>query len=116
MSRPWSREELSYLRDHRRDGSQSVAAALGRTPHAVRNKASQLGISLLPIAHDRGELCPACAMREVDPTTVAGRNGLCHVCYLRRKADEARNRAAEIRARRDYDAARQDLSRARRGR
>lgn len=116
MARPWSREEVAYLRDHARDGSAAIAAKLGRSRQAVKNKACELGLSLLPAAHDRGELCPACAMREVDRSTTAGRNGLCKVCYTYRQADRARQRAAEIRAQREYDAARQDLSRARRGR
>ena len=115
MARPWSREEVAYLRDHRRDGSAAIAAKLGRSQQAVKNKASELGLSLLPAAHDRGELCPACAMREVDRSTVAGRNGLCKVCYTYRQTERARQRAAEIRAQRDYDAARKDLERARKG-
>ena len=116
MSRPWNRDEVAYLRSHQRDGSVAIAQALGRSPKAVRNKASELGLSLLPAAHDRGELCPACAMREVDRSTVAGRNGLCKVCYTYRQTERARQRAAEIRAQRDYDAARKDLERARKGR
>ena len=115
MARPWSREEVAYLRDHARDGSAAIAAKLGRSRHAVKNKACELGLSLLPAAHDRGELCPACAMREVDRSTVAGRNGLCKVCYTYRQTERARQRAAEIRAQRDYDAARKDLERARKG-
>ena len=116
MTSHWSKEEVAYLRDHARDGAAAIAKRLGRSPHAVRCKASELGVSLLPIAHDRGELCPACATREVDRSTTAGRNGLCKVCYTYRQTERARQRAAEIRAQREYDAARQDLARARRGR
>ena len=115
MNPRWSEQELNYLRAHRRDGSKSIAEALGRSRKAVSRKAEKLGISLLPSAWDRGELCPMCATREVERGTVAGRNGLCRTCWLKWKADTAREMAAEIRARREYDAARQDLSRARRG-
>ena len=114
--RKWTAEEVAYLRAHRRDGARAIAERLGRTQRSVRGKASELGLSLLPVAHDRGELCPACAVREVDRTTVAGRNGLCRTCYLKWQAERTREQAAELRARREYDAARQDLSRARRGR
>ena len=114
--RKWTAEEVAYLRAHRRDGARAIAEALGRSQRSVRGKASELGLSLLPSAWDRGELCPMCATREVERGTVAGRNGLCRTCWLKWKADTAREMAAEIRARREYDAARQDLSRARRGR
>jgi hypothetical protein len=55
------------------------------------------------------DLCPACARR---PITVHS-TGLCSVCHLRKLADAHRDAVAEIEARRELLAARQQLHRAR---
>jgi transposase len=46
LSRPWTSEELAYLREHYdSDGYESVAKALGRTTAAILNRASKIGVA-----------------------------------------------------------------------
>ena len=94
---------------HRTDGADLLAAALGRTRKAVERKAAALGVSLRV---SPGEVCPECGCYEVRERTEAARHGLCPVCWERRKAKAMEERAATIRERRRYDAARVAAQRA----
>lgn len=114
-NRRWSRDELEYLLEHRRDGAVAIAGKLYRSPDAVRKKASEIGVSLMPVGYESREVCPQCGARGIDPKTVAGRNGICEVCHKRNLTDAERDKAALIRANAEYNAARQDTFRARRG-
>lgn len=58
------------------------------------------------------ELCPSCA-RVVRPGTPAYRNGICTVCHLHRLRDAHREKLAELAAKREVNAAKRQLSRAR---
>lgn len=97
----WTDSETRYLRAHREDGAELIAAALGRSIESVRSKAREMGISLvfrtLPV-------CPVCGTRQVRPNTRAGSHGMCPACWEMRKADSMRERSAELAATRVYDA------------
>ena len=99
--RRWTDAEVRYLSAHRADGSYLIAHVLKRTPLSVRVKAARLHISL-----DRKpmKVCPICGTYFVRDNK-AGRYGMCQVCWERRKADAMRERAAELRAKADYEAA-----------
>lgn len=59
-------------------------------------------------------LCPRCARNIVERGTVAGdRYGVCCACYGRAKRDAQMRRLSEIEAKREADAARQAVCRAR---
>ena len=58
------------------------------------------------------ELCPSCA-RVVRPGTPAYRHGMCTVCHLHRLRDAHREKLAELDAKREVNAAKRQLSRAR---
>lgn len=60
------------------------------------------------------QLCPTCARRVIRPGTVAQRYGICSVCHLQRLRDAHLERLAEVEAQRDLNAAKQQVSRARR--
>lgn len=107
--RRWSDNDVRYLRRHRDDGAELIAEALGRTPASVRNKAARLGVS---IGYRQLETCPLCGAYPVRPGTRAGSHGMCCTCWERRKAENMRERAAEERAQREYDAAKKRKGRA----
>lgn len=98
----WTSDEVRYLQRHRADGSDLIAHVLGRTTGAVQQQAHRLGVSLR-IRH--GETCPMCGEHIVREGTDAALHGMCQVCWERRKADAMRERAAELRAKADYEAA-----------
>ncbi|MGI6216883.1 MAG: hypothetical protein ACOYIK_04650 [Coriobacteriales bacterium] len=61
------------------------------------------------------EVCPMCGRNLViQGTTAATRYGVCERCYYRALADANRAKIEADSARRDYDVARQQLSRSRR--
>lgn len=99
--RRWTDAEVRYLWAHREDGSLVIAHVLKRSPLSVRVKAARLHISL---GRKPMKLCPVCGTYFVRDNK-AGRYGMCQVCWNRRKADAMRERAAEMAAQRDYDAA-----------
>lgn len=113
--RRWTEGELETLYDHRREGAKAIAGLIERTPDAIRKKASELGISLDAKGYTVPIVCPHCGCYEVKPHTAAGAHGICEVCHLRNLRDAEREKAATIRARAEYNAARQDTFRARRG-
>lgn len=98
----WTDEEERYLIQHRSDGADLIAHALGVSVPAVKHKASRLGVSLRP---KPGEICPLCGCYVIRPHTDAGRHGMCPACWERRKADAMRERRAFQRAKEDYEAA-----------
>lgn len=100
--RSWTSDEVRYLQRHRADGSDLIAHVLGRTPRAVQQQAHRLGVSL---RIRPGETCPMCGEHTVREGTDAAAHGMCQVCWERRKADAMRERAAELRAKADYEAA-----------
>jgi len=98
---------------------------LTRSVTSVRMKASRMGRSLKKKSqinvtdltqaaldhvkrHNSGLVCPACGAR-----LVATPSGLCGVCHKQALAEAHRESLAELTAHRDYNVAKQDLSRAR---
>lgn len=110
--RYWSTAEIRYLRQHRLEGAEAIAAALNRTPASVRIAASKHKISLFKV--EPGDLCPRCAAHTVTAGTAAARQGLCIVCYEREKAALRRQAAAEEDAHREYEQAKKEAQRRRR--
>ena len=108
----WGEHETRYLVRHRDDGAELIAEALGRSTDSVRSKAKRLGVEL---TYRKLEICPVCGTSYVRPNTKAGTHGMCVSCWDRRKADTMRERVAEIRAAREYDAAKKKYRRARHG-
>ena len=90
------------MQRHRADGSDLIAHVLGRTTGAVQQQAHRLGVSL---RIKPGETCPMCGEHIVREGTAAAKQGMCQVCWERRKADAMRERVAEQRAKADYEAA-----------
>lgn len=103
----WTDDEIRYLRMNRSDGCELLAAALRRTPGAVRAKARALGIRGVGRWPEDGELCPVCGAHRVRPGSSAARRGMCPVCWEREKARAMEERAAFIAAHRRYNAVRQ---------
>lgn len=103
---PWRCSEERYLTQHRTMGADLIAYALGRSVGSVKSKAHRLGISLTQVP---GETCPICGERDTMPNTEAAKHGMCLVCWERRKAEVMRDKAAEERAKREYDAAKHRL-------
>lgn len=111
-------------------GANQIAELLGRTPRAVRHKASRMGVSVKKDRETFGTvlaqsvidyvrrrdpemLCPWCGERLVSIKST----GLCGVCHYQ-KLKEAHDRAyAELAAtkaaKRAYDTSKQQLSRLR---
>jgi hypothetical protein len=54
--RPWTAEDLAYLREHGHEGAVAVAAALGRSEGAVRVAASRARISLRQTGSSAGPI------------------------------------------------------------
>lgn len=84
--REWTTQEIHKLKEHRRAGSLVLARMLNRTPKAVRNKASEYGISLCksdPPVANLGT-CEAChkEMFLVENTE------LCIYCFIEAKEKE----------------------------
>lgn len=104
--RPWTNREVRYLSQHRTDGAELVAHALHRTVPSVKAKAHQMGVSL---RYSEGDICPLCGVHTIRRGTNAASHRMCPTCWEQRKADAMRERAAEERARRDYDAAKHRL-------
>ena len=98
--RPWTNKEERYLKQHRTDGVELVAHALGRSISSVKAKACVLRVSLM---YAPGDICPVCGKHALHQGTVAAKHGMCLVCWERRRADQMRDRAAEERERRRYD-------------
>lgn len=101
--RSWTDEEEKYLRQHSTDGAKLVAYVLRRPITSVQKKASRMGISLRKVP--RVGICPRCGVHRITPNTLAAGYGLCLVCWEREKADMMEERAAELREKRRYDAA-----------
>lgn len=98
--RTWTNKEERYLKQHRTDGAELIAHALGRSVYSIKSKAKLLHISLM---YAPGDICPVCGKHALRKGTVAAKHGMCLVCWERRKADQMRERAAEERERRRYD-------------
>lgn len=109
--RLWTNQEERYLRQHRTDGAELIAHALGRSVPSVKAKANVLHVSL---TYRPGDICPICGEHAIHPGTVAARYGMCIVCWERRKADQMREAASEERERNRYDAEKHRLFRVRR--
>lgn len=59
-------------------------------------------------------LCPLCCESYVLDNLAGRRHGVCHSCYLKGLAAAAREEERQLKAKREYDRARQELSRTRR--
>lgn len=110
VRRRWTDEEERWLRRHRADGRAAVAAALGRSEEAVREKALRMGITV-PVRPVPGEVCPMCGRHRVSPGTEAARAGMCQVCWARHKREVYEERQAELAEARAYDAAKKRAAR-----
>lgn len=101
----WSDEEKRYLFKHAADGYLLIGEALGRSGLAVKRKCARMGVrvSRYPI---EGELCPRCGTGRI---TASDRNavgaGVCPICWEQMKAEAMEERAAYLRTRRRYEAA-----------
>lgn len=98
----WTDEEKRYLRQHRYDGSELVAEALGKSVCAVKQMAHRLHISLRV---QPGDTCPLCGTYVIQARTDAAHHGMCPLCWERRKRKAMEERAALARERKLYDAA-----------
>lgn len=75
----------------------------------------RVGEIMAAILSPGASVCPRCGCGFLVPGTVAAdRFGVCEVCYSRAKARASDQYADEVKARREYDAARQRKSRAKR--
>ena len=110
----WTEEKQTYLIRHAQDGVGLLSRALGVSEEEVIRHAERSGLRL-SYGPEWGELelCPMCAARYVRPQTVAGRAGVCPVCWERAKAEAMRERAASVRAKVDYEDAKKRCQRAR---
>lgn len=99
--KPWTDDEIRYLKRHRTDGAELIAHVLGRSVSSVKAKAFVLKVSLMYVV---GDICPVCGVNPIRAEAKnASSHGMCQVCWERRKADAMRERAAERAAQRDYD-------------
>jgi hypothetical protein len=105
VSHIWTDEQRRYLLRHRTDGTALLSHVLGHTEDEIQAEANRIGFEVPKRRLDGGEICPMCGTYEVRPDTVSGRNGVCPVCWERMKAKAMEERAATLRAQRDYDAA-----------
>lgn len=112
--RRWTRAEDEHLRRHREEGADAIGAALSRTPAAVANRASRLGVSLASRPWSDGDECPRCGVGRLVRGGPGWAQGVCPACRSRMLAAAAQARADELAARRAYDRARQRLSSERR--
>lgn len=90
-----------------------LSHALGASEEEVICRAETSGLRL-SYGPEWGELelCPMCAARFVRPRTSAYRAGVCPVCWEHMKTEAARERAASVRALRDYEAEKKQRQRA----
>lgn len=98
----WTFAEVRYLKQHRTDGAELIAEALGRSVSSVQAKACAAGVSLM---YRPGDMCPVCGLHSLREGTLAAKHGMCIACWERRKADAMEEQAAELRERKRYDAA-----------
>lgn len=99
--RRWTTHEITYLRQHRSEGSEAIANALSRTSASVKLMASRLGVSLG--RRGPGEVCPICQTYTIALNSAAAKHGMCVCCYERRKADIRRQAEAEKRCKKLYE-------------
>lgn len=104
----WTDAERRYLSQHRTDGAERIAVALGRTPASVTIEASKLHVSLRV---KPGDVCPVCGTHSIRQGTSDVRHGMCRTCWEREKARVLREANAERRARLSYDAAKDESKR-----
>lgn len=79
--KPWTTAEVRYMTDHRYEGAEAVADALGRSVSSVCTQASRYGISL----RQRWE-CPRCGdvtFKPLNPKT-----GWCASCSKAKRREE----------------------------
>lgn len=99
--RRWTTHEITYLRQHRSEGSEYIADALMRSVVSVQHMASRLGVSLG--RRGPGEVCPICQTYTIALNSAAAKHGMCVCCYERRKADIRRQAEAEKRCKKLYE-------------
>ena len=99
--RRWTTHEITYLRQHRSEGSELIANALMRSVPSVQHMASRLGISLGNVGP--GDTCPICQTYTIALNSAAAKHGMCVCCYERRKADIRRQAEAEKRCKQLYE-------------
>ena len=100
--RVWTSAEVRYLKQHRTDGAELIAEALGRSVSSVQAKACAMGVSLM---YKPGDMCPFCGRHRLRDGTLAAKHGMCIACWERRKTDVMEEQASELRERKRYDAA-----------
>jgi RNase P subunit RPR2 len=97
----WSTAEIRYLYQHRCDGAESIAHALGRSVESIKQQAKRHNMSL---AQSLGaSLCPMCSTYTIAKHSAAAKHGVCIVCWNRIKADRRRQAEAEMQSARDYE-------------
>lgn len=99
--RRWTTHEITYLRQHRSEGSDAIAEALGRSRYSIQVMASRIGVSLG--RRGPGEVCPICQTYTIALNSAAAKHGMCVCCYERRKADIRRQADAEKRCKKLYE-------------
>lgn len=99
--RRWTTHEITYLRQHRSEGSDAIAEALGRSRYSIQVMASRLGVSLGRLGP--GDVCPICQTYTIALNSAAAKHGMCVCCYERRKADIRRQAEAEKRCKKLYE-------------
>lgn len=104
----WTDAERRYLSQHRTDGAERIAVALGRTPASVKIEASRIHVSLRALP---GDLCPVCGAHPIRVGTSDASHGMCRTCWEKEKARVLREANAERRAKLAYDAAKDESKR-----
>lgn len=99
--RRWTTHEITYLRQHRSEGSDAIAEALGRSRYSIQVMASRIGVSLGRLGP--GDVCPICQTYTIALNSAAAKHGMCVCCYERRKADIRRQAEAEKRCKQLYE-------------
>lgn len=82
----WTIREVHYLEEHGHDGTEAVAAALGRSEGSVKAQARRYGVSLRP----RWQ-CPNCGHVTYRPLSCV--TGWCQVCTMAARREQI---AAEV--------------------
>lgn len=101
--RPWTYTEDQYLKHHAADGVYLIAAALSRTPNAVKCRGSYLHVHF-PRTPERKYRCPLCGAFYTSSAS-SFRFGFCEPCWTRQKTEALYQKARTEEAMREYNAA-----------
>lgn len=115
-SKGWTWDRQRYLIAHSQDGVGLLSEALGASEDEVIRHAEKSGLRL-SYGPEYGELnlCPFCCERFVRPQTNSGRAGACPTCWERFKSESRREAKSWANARREYEDAKKQAQRAKRG-